>query len=80
MTETGGAVTLDASVPKDTTAIIRIPCAEGHTLCCNGATLYENGRFTERDAVRLAEAGDGFVTVSVAATENLRLHFDMALG
>lgn len=80
MTETDGAVALDASVPKDTTAVIRIPYTRGQTLTYNGAALYEDGRFTERDAVRLAEAGDGFVTVSVAATENLRLHFDTALG
>ena len=72
MAETGGHVSLDAVVPKDTTAIIRIPYTRGQTVTYNGATLYEDGRFTEAGALRLAEAGDGYVAVSVAAEEKLR--------
>ncbi len=56
--------------------MIRIPCAEGQTVTCNGKVIYRNGSFTAAGALKPAGTGDGYVAVSVFSAENQALRFE----
>ena len=75
-TSDGGTFILDADIPKDTTAVLYIPYADGQTVKLNGRVIYQNGSFTETGNVTFVEKNDGFVVVSAKAAGDTHLHFE----
>ena len=73
-----GAFTLEADVPKDTTALICIPYTDGQTVTLDNTVIYQNGRFTETDDVAFVEADDGFAVFSVKTSGARHLRFETA--
>ncbi len=68
--------TLDAEIPKDSKAIIYIPCSDGQAVKLNGKTVYENGRFKGAEDTEFIKEEEGFAVFSVKPAENMTLHFE----
>ena len=77
---TDGAFTLDAAVPKGTTAQICLPYADGQTVTLNGRAIYQDGRFLETQGIAFVALRDGCAVFSAAASEDLNLHFEATAG
>ena len=74
--KTDASFTLDATVPKDTTALIYIPYTDGQTVKLNGQVIYQNDPFAETDGIDFVELIDGFIVFSVQADTETQLHFE----
>ncbi|MBQ4365048.1 MAG: alpha-L-rhamnosidase N-terminal domain-containing protein [Clostridia bacterium] len=79
-TKTDRAFLLDAALPKDATALIHVPYADGQTVRCNDAVIYQNGRFAGTDGVTFVKAEDGFAVFSVTPAADQTLRFEAAAG
>ncbi len=73
--KTDAALTLDVQLPKDTAALLYLPCADGQTVRCDGNVLYENGTFTGADGLTLVKKDDGCLVVSCNADSPRALQF-----
>ncbi len=75
-TKTDEAFILEAALPKNATAFIYIPCADGQTVTCNDAVIWQDNRFAETDGVTFAEWKNGFLAVSVTPAADRTLRFE----
>lgn len=76
--KTENAFVLDAAVPKNTRAMIYIPCRNGQTITENGRVVYQNGSFSGAPDISFVEAGDGYVVFSAQPAADATLHFEAA--
>ena len=74
--KTGGSVTLDAAVPKDTAALIHVPYTEGQTVTLNGRVVYQSGRFIDAAGAGFVEADKGFAVFSVESASDANWRFE----
>ena len=74
--KTGGAFSLDVSVPGDTTAYLYVPYEKGQTVTCNGSVVYRNGSFSEKEGISFAGTEKGFVVFSVASATDRTLRLE----
>ena len=77
--KTASGFTLEAKIPKSTTALVYIPYSEGQTVTLNGSVIYSNNSFTGSGNITFVQVENGFAEFSVNATENTHLSFE-ALG
>ena len=76
--KTDRAFMLDASIPKDTTALIYIPYSAGQTVKLNDSVIYRDNQLTDADGIDFIEAENGFAVFSVSAQSDTSLHFETA--
>ncbi len=74
-TKADSIFTLDASIPRETKAVIYIPYTEGQTVKLNASTVLKNGDYSENELAEFIEATDGFAVFSVTADKELNLQF-----
>lgn len=74
-TKSGNSFSLDAEIPKDTTALVYLPYQDGQTVTLNGNTVYKDGQFAGTDGIGLVDAADGFCVISLKNAENTSVHF-----
>ena len=74
--KTADAFILEAAVPKDTTAHICVPYADGQTVKLNDRVIYQNGRFFETDGISFVAADHGFFEVAASFPADEQLRFE----
>ena len=74
--KTDSAFVLDATIPKDATARIYIPYADGQTIKYNDRVIYQNNAFAETDGIDFVAAEDGFVVFSATPLTEQSFHFE----
>ena len=72
--KTDGAFLLDASVPKDTTAFIYLPYADGQSVKLNDRVIFQKGSFVGTDEAAFIELSDGRIVFSISAAEDMVFH------
>lgn len=75
--KTDRALGLDVHVPKDTTARLCLPFADGQTVFCNGAAIYTDGRFVGADGLTFEKTGDGCLVLSFKAAGDTAMRFEV---
>ena len=74
--KTEDAFILDAAIPKDATALIYIPYADGQTIKLNDRVIYQNNVFAESDDLDFIAAEDGFIVFSATPSAEQSFHFE----
>lgn len=75
-TKSDSGFMLDATVPKDTTAIIYLPYDDGQKVKLNDTFVYRDNTFVAADGVEFVEVGNGYIMFSVSPRDNVSLHFE----
>ncbi|MBQ6267294.1 MAG: glycoside hydrolase [Clostridia bacterium] len=71
-----GAFLLDATVPKEATARICVPYADGQMVTLDGRVIYRDGWFTETAGIAFEGIDQGFAVFSVSPDADLQLRFE----
>ena len=74
--QTEDAFVLDATIPKDATALIYIPYSDGQTIKCNDRVIYQNNTFADTTDLDFVAAEDGYIVFSATPSTELSLHFE----
>ena len=75
--KTDRALALDVHVPKDTTARLCLPFADGQTVFCGGEAIYADGRFVGADGLSFEKAGNGCLVLSFKAAGDTAMRFEV---
>ena len=74
--KTDGAFVLDATIPKDATALIYVPYSDGQTIKYNDRIIYQNNTFADPDDIDFVAAEEGFIIFSATPSTKQSLHFE----
>ncbi len=74
--QTEDAFVLDATIPKDATALLYIPYADGEIIKLNDRVIYQNNAFAESDNIDFVAAEDGYIVFSTTPSAEQSFRFE----